>query len=386
MPLPVGSVLVLDGNGANVAKHCVPAVHSDRVSITFRRIDGRKIKMSAFQGPDGYGGGGVAETSRRQVDGVVKGGKGKGSGGSGGSGGDGGSGSGGGSARQTQKQQVQKKEPVRKEPAASKTHGGSGSSGSGNGFMDRVAAAAARADKEAEEEEEEDYHKQDEEDEGEMDEDGEVEIVPMSMEEFMAARRKDLGTQGVADGRGSGRAGRAPSGGSKGKGGYGRAGGKGTESATAGGARQTAVGKALGRGANTLEADAQFWSSRGSLVSKGTPRGKGGGKGGDNGKGKGNSNASDDHPGRFAQRGGAADEHRFDPDKLKAFEQRKQNSLRPPAMQAAVPATRGSRQAPGPRPGPAGFQRRASDSDDEELPSLDALRMNAGSAGVRWGE
>ena len=45
--------LVLDGNGANVAKHCVPAVRADRVSITFRKIDARKIKMTAFQGPDG---------------------------------------------------------------------------------------------------------------------------------------------------------------------------------------------------------------------------------------------------------------------------------------------------------------------------------------------
>jgi alkylated DNA repair protein alkB family protein 5 len=52
LPLPLGSVLVLDGNGANVAKHCVPAVCSDRVSITFRKI-GPKIKMSPFKGPDG---------------------------------------------------------------------------------------------------------------------------------------------------------------------------------------------------------------------------------------------------------------------------------------------------------------------------------------------
>ena len=51
-PLPVGSVLVLDGNGANVAKHCVPSVRSDRVSITFRKI-GAKMKMRAFEGPHG---------------------------------------------------------------------------------------------------------------------------------------------------------------------------------------------------------------------------------------------------------------------------------------------------------------------------------------------
>ena len=57
MPLPVGSVLVLDGNGADVAKHCVPAVRADRVSITFRKIDPAKIRMEAFQGPDGRNGG-----------------------------------------------------------------------------------------------------------------------------------------------------------------------------------------------------------------------------------------------------------------------------------------------------------------------------------------
>jgi hypothetical protein len=54
--IPIGSVLVLDGNGANVAKHCVPAVGADRVSITFRQIDHRKIKMTAFVGPDGRAG------------------------------------------------------------------------------------------------------------------------------------------------------------------------------------------------------------------------------------------------------------------------------------------------------------------------------------------
>ena len=58
-PLPVGSVLVLDGNGANVAKHCVPSVRHDRVSITFRKIGeknwkkGFGVNMSAFEGPDG---------------------------------------------------------------------------------------------------------------------------------------------------------------------------------------------------------------------------------------------------------------------------------------------------------------------------------------------
>ena len=51
-PLPVGSVLVLDGNGANVAKHCVPSVGADRVSITFRKI-AAKINMQPFLGPYG---------------------------------------------------------------------------------------------------------------------------------------------------------------------------------------------------------------------------------------------------------------------------------------------------------------------------------------------
>ncbi|XP_059293065.1 RNA demethylase ALKBH9B [Lycium ferocissimum] len=42
IPLPVGSVLVLNGNGADVAKHCVPAVPAKRISITFRRMDEAK--------------------------------------------------------------------------------------------------------------------------------------------------------------------------------------------------------------------------------------------------------------------------------------------------------------------------------------------------------
>ncbi|KAM0915094.1 hypothetical protein ACQ4PT_011114 [Festuca glaucescens] len=37
IPLPVGSVLIINGNGADVAKHCVPAVPSKRISITFRK-------------------------------------------------------------------------------------------------------------------------------------------------------------------------------------------------------------------------------------------------------------------------------------------------------------------------------------------------------------
>ncbi|XP_075492736.1 RNA demethylase ALKBH9B-like [Primulina tabacum] len=39
IPLPVGSVLVLNGNGADVAKHSVPAVPTRRISITFRKMD-----------------------------------------------------------------------------------------------------------------------------------------------------------------------------------------------------------------------------------------------------------------------------------------------------------------------------------------------------------
>ncbi|KAI3803870.1 hypothetical protein L1987_32034 [Smallanthus sonchifolius] len=43
IPLPVGSVLVLKGNDADVAKHCVPAVPAKRISITFRKMDESKI-------------------------------------------------------------------------------------------------------------------------------------------------------------------------------------------------------------------------------------------------------------------------------------------------------------------------------------------------------
>ncbi|XP_047044036.1 RNA demethylase ALKBH9B-like [Lolium rigidum] len=41
--LPAGSVLVLNGNGADVAKHCVPAVPAKRISITFRKMDAAKV-------------------------------------------------------------------------------------------------------------------------------------------------------------------------------------------------------------------------------------------------------------------------------------------------------------------------------------------------------
>jgi hypothetical protein len=54
--------------GANVAKHCIPAVSEDRVSITFRKI-GSSIKMKAFGGPHGetggYNGGGAPPTRGR---------------------------------------------------------------------------------------------------------------------------------------------------------------------------------------------------------------------------------------------------------------------------------------------------------------------------------
>uniref|UniRef100_A0ACD5T771 Uncharacterized protein n=1 Tax=Avena sativa TaxID=4498 RepID=A0ACD5T771_AVESA len=41
--LPAGSVLVLSGNGADVAKHCVPAVPAKRISITFRKMLPAKV-------------------------------------------------------------------------------------------------------------------------------------------------------------------------------------------------------------------------------------------------------------------------------------------------------------------------------------------------------
>ncbi|XP_074308595.1 RNA demethylase ALKBH9B-like [Silene latifolia] len=50
IPLPVGSVLVLNGNGADVAKHCVPAVPSKRISITFRKMD--ELKRPVYYAPE----------------------------------------------------------------------------------------------------------------------------------------------------------------------------------------------------------------------------------------------------------------------------------------------------------------------------------------------
>ena len=52
IPLPVGSVLVLNGNGADVAKHCVPAVPSKRISITFRKMDESKRPIGYLPEPD----------------------------------------------------------------------------------------------------------------------------------------------------------------------------------------------------------------------------------------------------------------------------------------------------------------------------------------------
>ncbi|CAH2051377.1 unnamed protein product [Thlaspi arvense] len=52
IPLPVGSVLVLKGNGADVAKHCVPAVPTKRISITFRKMDESKRPVWFTPEPD----------------------------------------------------------------------------------------------------------------------------------------------------------------------------------------------------------------------------------------------------------------------------------------------------------------------------------------------
>ncbi|CAI0392883.1 unnamed protein product [Linum tenue] len=52
IPLPVGSVLVLNGNGADVAKHCVPSVPTKRISITFRKMDEKKWPVGYAPEPD----------------------------------------------------------------------------------------------------------------------------------------------------------------------------------------------------------------------------------------------------------------------------------------------------------------------------------------------
>ncbi|XP_020593215.1 RNA demethylase ALKBH5-like [Phalaenopsis equestris] len=43
IPLPVGSILVLKGNGADVAKHCIPGVLYPRNSITLKRMNEEKV-------------------------------------------------------------------------------------------------------------------------------------------------------------------------------------------------------------------------------------------------------------------------------------------------------------------------------------------------------
>lgn len=48
--LPRGSVLVIKGNGADVAKHAIPAVKNKRISITFRKMD--PTKRPIFYKPD----------------------------------------------------------------------------------------------------------------------------------------------------------------------------------------------------------------------------------------------------------------------------------------------------------------------------------------------
>ncbi|XP_059638557.1 RNA demethylase ALKBH9B-like [Cornus florida] len=52
IPLPVGSVLVLSGNGANSAKHCVSGVKRRRISITFRKMDERKLPYNYLPEPE----------------------------------------------------------------------------------------------------------------------------------------------------------------------------------------------------------------------------------------------------------------------------------------------------------------------------------------------
>ncbi|KAH9751699.1 hypothetical protein WN944_006393 [Citrus x changshan-huyou] len=52
IPLPVGSVLILNGNGADVAKHCVPAVPTKRISITFRKMDDSKLPYKFSPDPE----------------------------------------------------------------------------------------------------------------------------------------------------------------------------------------------------------------------------------------------------------------------------------------------------------------------------------------------
>ncbi|OMO75349.1 Oxoglutarate/iron-dependent dioxygenase [Corchorus capsularis] len=50
--LPVGSVLILNGNGADIAKHCVPGVPGKRISITFRKMDESKLPYNFSSDPE----------------------------------------------------------------------------------------------------------------------------------------------------------------------------------------------------------------------------------------------------------------------------------------------------------------------------------------------
>ncbi|KAK7331621.1 hypothetical protein VNO80_28358 [Phaseolus coccineus] len=50
--LPVGSVFVLNGHGANIAKHCIPSVSTKRISITFRKMKQSKLPYKFSPDPD----------------------------------------------------------------------------------------------------------------------------------------------------------------------------------------------------------------------------------------------------------------------------------------------------------------------------------------------
>lgn len=52
IPLPLGSVLILNGNGADIAKHCIPGVPAKRISITFRKMDDSKLPYKFTPDPE----------------------------------------------------------------------------------------------------------------------------------------------------------------------------------------------------------------------------------------------------------------------------------------------------------------------------------------------
>ncbi|KAI3667439.1 hypothetical protein L6452_42497 [Arctium lappa] len=52
IPLHIRSVFILKGNGADVAKHCVPAVPAKRISITLRRMDESNILYGYSPDPE----------------------------------------------------------------------------------------------------------------------------------------------------------------------------------------------------------------------------------------------------------------------------------------------------------------------------------------------